>query len=201
MNGRAVVVNVTEQDSVDVWGGSNPVWSSSNHPVVWIPEANYTIGYANETTLNYAATIPTLAKTPIIWGIYQDRDAVLQTEYGTFSADAVQQATIARRWQEFGGNSRWGEVTLAFSRPDTFGSGLATLFTFAGEFGETDTLNATLLNGDDFQTWAEEIVLAVPNFSTLNSNPPSIMATRGHVSRGYWTLARKPMVEQLHRHQ
>ena len=45
VKGREVNIQITAQNSIEVWQGSSS-WSVLNHPQVWIPEAAYSLNYA-----------------------------------------------------------------------------------------------------------------------------------------------------------
>jgi ABC-type sulfate transport system substrate-binding protein len=150
-----------------------------NHPVVWIPEANYAVAYANEVNLPFSAIESSLAQTPIIWGAYQSRSIVIIDSYGAFTSQAVQEAAAAERWESVGGNSRWQFVKIAFARPESNGSGLAALLTLAGEFAGQPSLTGDLMSDAGLHSWLEPIINGVPNFSTLGPDPALTMANRG----------------------
>ena len=179
INGHAVTVQIVRQDSLPVWAESSGVWSAQNHPQVWIPEASYELAFSDEIRLNYEAYQPSLAQTPIIWGAYQSRSAIIIDTYGEFSANTVQQAAAVERWDAIGGNTRWGFVKVAFARPDSGSSGFAALLTLSGEYGVTSRLDSTLMSDSALHDWLLPIIAAVPNFSTLGLDPAATMATRG----------------------
>jgi hypothetical protein len=179
VNGRSVTVRVTRQNSVSIWADSGSSWTALNHPVVWIPEANYAVAYANEVNLPFSAIESSLAQTPIIWGAYQSRSIVIIDSYGAFTSQAVQEAAAAERWESVGGNSRWQFVKIAFARPESNGSGLAALLTLAGEFAGQPSLTGDLMSDAGLHSWLEPIINGVPNFSTLGPDPALTMANRG----------------------
>jgi hypothetical protein len=171
-NGRSITVRVQEQDSLDVWGEGGSVWSPSSHPDVWIPEAEYDLRYAEATGLSFETLEASVAATPLIWGAYTSRGAVIEQNFGGFSTQAVQQAAEAEQWSEIGGASQWGFIKLAFARPNSVDTGFASLLTLAGSSG-IEFSDAAV------HTWLEPLINAVPNFGTLQVDPASVMATRG----------------------
>jgi len=179
INGRAVTVNLVRQDSLGVWASSNTPWSAADHPTVWIPDASYEVAFANEINLRYAVYKPSLAQTPLVWGGFSSRTDVIQTAYNSVDSRSIQQAASAERWETLGGNSRWQFVKIAFARPNRTSSGLAALLTLVGGYADTPSLSNTLMNDSALQTWLQPLINAVPNFSTLGTDPALAMATRG----------------------
>lgn len=176
---RPVTVRVTRQDSLPVWSQSTSLWTAQNHPLVWIPAANFEVAYANEVGLPYEAYKPSLAQTPIIWGAFQSRGEVIVRQFGALDGTTVQAAAVAERWGDIGGAPQWQFIKLAFSRPDSFSSGLAALLTLASAYGKSPTLTADLLNDAALQNWLEPVIDSVPAFSTLGADPALTMSTRG----------------------
>lgn len=175
VGGREVNLQVVVQDSIEVWQGSSP-WTVLNHPQVWIPESNYALNYAQAVDMRYASFEPSLASTPIIWGAYQSRAEVIATQYGTLDGQTIQQAAVAESWAAIGGDSTWRFVKMAFSRPDSTDSGLASLLTLAGIYANDPQLTTQIMNDAGLKTWLEPIIESVPNFSNLGLDPADRMA-------------------------
>jgi hypothetical protein len=179
VNGRGVSVQVTSQDSLDVWAESTSIWSPQNHPLVWIPNASYEVAYAEEVSLQYESYQPSLAQTPIIWGAYQSRAQVILDSYGDLNGGTVRQGASSERWEAIGGAAQWQFIKLAFARPNSSGHGLATLLMLVGESNGVPSLTAEMMNSTDVQEWLKPMIDAVPNYSTLGVDPAQVMATRG----------------------
>lgn len=179
-NGRPIRVTVRRQDSLAVWGENTVHWSSTDHPQVWIPEAGYALTFAQDGfRLNYKAEKASLGQTPIIWGAYQNYGNVIVNNAGALNSTTIQQAAATASWEDMGGNSRWGFIKLAFSRPDSTDPGLASLLTLIGNLGGNTKLTSDILSNTAMLDQLRPVIDAVPNFSTLGLNPASVMATRG----------------------
>lgn len=174
VKGREVNIQIIAQNSVEVWQGSSS-WSVLNHPQVWIPEAAYSLNYAKEVGLNYAPLEASLAQTPIIWGAYQSRADVINSEYGGFNTASIQQAAGEEAWVNIGGDAAWRFIKIGFARPDSTDSGLAALLTLAGSYANDSALTSQTLNDSGLRTWLEPIVDSVPNFSNLGNDPADRM--------------------------
>jgi len=183
VNGRLLTIQITEQDGLEVWAESPSAWSAQNHPVAWIPLAQYEADFANETNLAFETYIPSIGKTPIIWGADESRANVIIRSYDQLDAQTIQTATASGRWDSIGGSSRWGFVTLAFARPSSSSIGNAVLLALTGNYFEAADLSNADMNDDQLIDWLMPLVDAVPNFSTLGIDPAQVMATRG-VSAG-----------------
>lgn len=179
-NGRTVTLQVTQQDSLAVWGEGTGVWSAQEHPSVWIPETSYAISYAQEgARLAFDIHQPSLAETPLIWGAYESRSSVIVNQFGTLDAETVQEAATIARWEDLGGNSRWQFIKIAMPRPNSTEVGLASLLTLIGDAENSPTLTSAQLSDTTIQDSLKPIIDLVPNFSTLGNDPALVMATRG----------------------
>jgi hypothetical protein len=175
---RAVMVQVSRQESLGVWGEGANLWSAQNHPLVWIPEAGYNLAFAQEMRLNYQAHKASLGQSPVIWGGYQDYATVIVDRFGAVDSNNIQAAAAAERWEAIRGNSRWGFIKLAFSRPDSTGTGLASLFTLLGDLNNGALSEGLLGDTGNFEP-LKPIIDSVPNFSTLGFDPGLVLSTRG----------------------
>ncbi|MFP4321312.1 MAG: substrate-binding domain-containing protein [Anaerolineales bacterium] len=174
---RPVRVQITEQDSLDVWTTGAGVWSAQRHPDAWIPEAGYALAFANDFNLEFDIVQPSLAQTPMIWGGYESRTDVIVRSYDEFSSQTVQQAAAAELWSDLGGAPQWRFIKLAFSNPNRLESGLAALLTLLNDYAATRDPGDDAATDSDFREWLMPIIRAVTDFN--NPNPATIMATTG----------------------
>ncbi len=195
-NDTQPVVNATQRirftisvvDDVSVWQGSTS-YTPDNHPAAWIPSSSTSVSYADRFNL----VTPSLARTPLIWGGYASRvNVAVASAGGVFDWDVVGSAAAAERWDALdGGESSWGFVNLAITRPDMTMSGLGTLFMAAASFQDNGDLSGNAVRNDAFRNWMQPIVASVPNFQTLGSDPAA------SVGRGPATAAMALLPENL----
>lgn len=179
-NGRLVTVRVTNQDSIAVWTSARPYWTAENHPDAWIPEAAYVLSYAAQANLPFETAQNSLAQSPVVWGAFETRSRVIETEYGSFSSNAIQQAVQANSWFDLaGGNQQWGFVKLGFARPNSIGGGFASLLTLMGEHEQASQITHNPSQDAALRDWLTPLIDAVPNFAGLGADPAATIATRG----------------------
>lgn len=172
---QRVQFTVTTLDDIAVWQDT-PGWTADNRPAAWLPAASAAVSYSSRFT----TLIPSLARTPLVWGAYQSR-AEVATEGGArpLDWDAVQAAAAAESWAALdGGSADWRFVKLAFPRPDQTMTGLTALFTAAADFANAASVTGSALRDGAFRAWLEPIIASVPNFQTLGADPAAAM-TRG----------------------
>jgi hypothetical protein len=183
---RRIVIKVNSIDDVKVWSDTGlRQWTPATHPQAWIPAASLSLTYSGQ--LAFEVVTPSLAKTVLMWGGFQDRVNAL-TNNGAHPLDwaDIETAAQAARWSNLGHDS-WGNVTLAFDRPDRSISGLTVLFSGAAAFGAQTTVSGAQLTDDTFRSWMQPILQSVPNYNTLGASVAQTMATRG-VSVGEFAL-------------
>ena len=173
-----VTVNLTTTSDIAVWD-EHVKWSSSDHPDAWLPASSASVSYIN-SNIPFQTIANSTAQTPLVWGGFQSRVDILSAD-GILDWDTVAQAvqTNDGNWAALGGESGWGFLKLAYARPSNTIAGLAVLFSGAGEFAGSTTLDRNQVLDSDFNAWMEAIVASVPNFQTLGSNPAAAMASRG----------------------
>jgi hypothetical protein len=173
-----VSVNLTTTSDIAVWD-DNVKWSSSEHPDAWLPASSASVSYLN-SNIPFQTIANSTAQTPLVWGGFESRVDILTTDSildWTTVAEAVQ--TSDGNWAALGGESGWGFLKLAYARPSNTIAGLSVLFSGAGEFSGSTTLDRSQILDDDFNAWMDAIVASVPNFQSLGSNPAAAMASRG----------------------
>lgn len=178
VNNRTVEVRLETQDSLPIWNTAGQ-WSVISHPTVWIPEADFSIQYANEVGLNFSILEPSLASTVMVWGAPSDRAQIILDKYGALNWDAVQQASTVSSWGELGGQSTWGAFKPGFAQPDRYTSGLIAFLLGAAEFHNQASLDISALNDSGLSTWLRPVIESVPDFATLGMYPAEKLATMG----------------------
>lgn len=175
VNTTRIQVRLTVIDDLGVWSGERP-WTSDSHPAAWIPAAAASVGYAADNGLPIRMLAPSLARTPLVWGGFDSRLAVLDVPVSGLDWQQVIVAVEAESWASLGGDSGWQFVKLAFARPDQTMSGLAVLFSGAAAYHQSAALNSAFLRDTDFRDWLAPVVASVPSFNTLGADPAARMA-------------------------
>jgi hypothetical protein len=133
IDGRGVQFRVTSRDGIDIWQAAG-VWTATNHPAAWIPEGTFARDYAAEIGINYTVITPTVANTPLVWGVFSSRVPAIADPVDWAS---LQAAAAAESWQALGGNSAWGFVKPAFPLPQRNTVGYAVILSgAAGSWSE-----------------------------------------------------------------
>ena len=173
-----VTVSITTESDIAVWG-DNVRWSSTNHPDAWLPASSASVSYLN-SNIPFRTLKSSTAQTPLVWGGFQSRVDIITSD-GVLDWDTVAEAvqTSDGNWAALGGQSSWGFLKLAYARPANTEAGLAVLFSGAGYFADSTTLDRNQILDRDFNAWMDAIVASVPNFQSLGSNPAEAMASRG----------------------
>ncbi len=163
--------NLSIMDDVSLWQG-NTGFTPENHPAAWIPASSVSVSYSDR----YTAIVPSLARTPLVWGGYASRVTVATDDgAAAFDWQAVQRVAEAEAWASVGGPSNWQFLKLGFPRPDTAMSGLGVLLAAAGHYQESEDLNGATRD-PGFRNWMQPIIESVPNFQTLGLDPAAAMA-------------------------
>lgn len=177
VNGHLASVELDEQDSLPIWNTPGQ-WSVIDHPDAWIPEASFSVEYANEIGLPFSILHPSLASTVMVWGVPEDRAKVLDA-IGVLSWRTVQQASEASSWTAIGGQADWGYFKPAIAQPDRYASGLAALAVAAAEFHAQPALDSTALNDPALYDWLRPVISSVPDLAQLGDHPAEAIVTRG----------------------
>lgn len=176
---RRVQVKVSTIDDLSAWSDQGQSQWLTTHPSAWIPASLASLGYANR--LSFEVVQPSLAQTVLMWGGFSDRVDAL-TDKGAHPLDwnDVYHVASLQRWANIpSADADWGNVNLAFNRPDGSMAGLAEVFSGAAAFkGNANIDGATIVSGD-FEDWMSPILTSVPNYNTLGTSVAQTMAARG----------------------
>lgn len=169
---QRIQFNVTVMEDLAIWQGTAG-FTAQNHPSAWIPSSSTAVNYSDRFDL----VVPSLARTPLVWGGYTSRVNVA-TDAGAqrLDWDAVQQVAEAEAWASVGGQSSWRFLKLAFPSADMTMSGLGVLFSAAADFADSPDLSGSATRSPEFRNWLEPIIASVPNFQTLGTDPAAAMA-------------------------
>ncbi len=174
-----IQVKLVTIDDLTVWTSDRP-WTADNHPVAWIPAASLSARYASESGLPLEVVTPSLARTPLVWGGYASRLAVLDVPSTSgLDWEQVAAAAAAESWVNLGGSADWQFVKLAFAQPNRKISGLAVLLSGASAYHQSAALDNAMLRDTAFRDWMLPVIASVPSFSTLGADPALTMQQRG----------------------
>ncbi len=175
-NQRKIKVNLTVVSDLSVWRNSRDnLWTAGNHPHGWIPASSASLGYATAANIPMQENQPSLARTPLVWGGYASRVAVVTNE-GTlpFDWERVLFAAETESWSALGGDTSWRFVKIAFSLPDSTIQGLGALYSATAAFSQ----NAAPMGDDVRNSYSalETLVNSVPNFNNIGSDIGQFLA-------------------------
>lgn len=182
-----VQIKIIIEDDLDIWRG-NPNWGSSNHPQAWIASSQASINYL-PPNLPFRALHQSLARTPLVWGGFENRVFWVRDEDSrSFDWSAVQDISVAQSWQNLGAANESGNINMALNWPANSMAGIGALMTSAADYGQTPILSRELLNEADFTDWFFPISETLYNSRTLGGNPAETMASRGTSAADYALL-------------
>jgi hypothetical protein len=160
-------------------------------PTVWIPESRYLVELANAsykerlgrdvflTDGEYRAR--PIATSLLTWGIYQSRADVLQEEFSVISWNTIHDAAIAKGgWPDLGGDPDWGYFKLVVPNPNKNIAGLHAMIAAAGEYHGRPDVSVADVTDPNFQTWLEELMGAVTDFSSASAYTAEDFALFGY---------------------
>lgn len=164
--------NVTVMEDLAIWQGTAG-FTAENHPAAWIPSSSTAVDYSDR----FDMVVPSLARTPLVWGGYTSRVNVATDEGSQpLDWDAVQRVAEAEAWASVGGPRNWQFLKLAFPSADMTMSGLGVLFTAAADYADSPALSGDATRSTGFRNWMEPVIESVPNFQTLGADPAATMA-------------------------
>jgi hypothetical protein len=177
---RRIRFRVEPIDDMSVWLDDRRLWTTDSHPAGWIPAASVSVDYAAQARLPLEVVAPSLARTPLVWGGFASRVDALTNGTGALDWGQVADAARLGRWSQIpGGQSGWGNLTLAFSHPARSIAGLGVLFSGAADYAGAAEVSGTVTGASDFRDWIRPVMESVPNFITLGDSPAQAMASRG----------------------
>lgn len=175
---QRIEVSIQSIDDPVVWQDGTRPWSSTAHPDAWIPALAQSVQYAVDARLPIELVTPSVAQTPLVWGIFQSRAEVALTDAATLDWARVQEIAAAERWDAIGGQETWQFVKLIFGAPERSAGGLGAVLSGAAAFADTPAPTADDVSAAAFRTWMQPVLDSVPNFNTLGTDPAAVL-TRG----------------------
>jgi hypothetical protein len=193
-NASNPVVNVTTRlqveiivtDDVDVWHG-NPGWSATSRPDGWLASSSASVSYV-PPSLPMIVVQSTTARTPLVWGAFDSRLAVMTGTGELFDWQLVQTVAAAQRWQNLGVANDPANINMALNWPSSSMSGIGVLLTAAGSFAQTSAVDRDLLTDAAFSAWFTPIADSMLNARRIGGSPALAMATRGTAVADYALL-------------
>lgn len=196
-----VQVNLIVTDDLDVWR-NNPNWDGNNHPHGWIASSSASLDYV-PPTLPFRPLNGSLARTPLVWGSFDSRlPYITDNDARPFDWAAVQDIAVAQRWSNVGVSNDSSFINMAIIWPTSSMAGLGAVMTSAADYGQTTTLDNTLLNSAGFSDWFTPLKDAMANSQRIGGNPAETMALRGTSTADFallpesqWLLAYDDLAE------
>lgn len=185
-----VQVTIQVSDDLDVWRG-NPGWNSQNHPIGWIPSSSISLDFA-PSGLPFEVLDASLAYTPLVWGGFQNRVAVI-TEDSTQAFDWASAQAVAD-------NSSWsdgGFVNMAINWPSSSMAGLGAISSAVATYQNSAEITRSTLTDSSFSTWFQAIEDSVLNSERLGGNPAQAMASRGSSAADFALLTESQWLTQV----
>lgn len=191
LDGHAIEVQVVPMDGLVAMGR----WERdemSPLPTVWIPDSRYLPELVNATLKEkrgrdifltggeYRAR--PIAVSLFCWGLWQSRDEVLRKKYGEdITWHAIHDAAIVKGgWRDLGGKQEWGYFKLVVPNPRKNVGGLMAMVAAAGEYYQKTRIEVADTTNPAFQTWLQELMGAVTDFSSLGSYSVENLALFGY---------------------
>jgi hypothetical protein len=175
---QRVEISVQSMDDPVVWQDGTRPWSSTTHPDAWIPALAESVQYAADVRLPFEVVAPSVAQTPLVWGIFSSRAEVALTDASGLDWARVQEIAAAERWDAVGGQEAWQFVKIIFGAPERSAGGLGAVLSGAAAFAGDPALTVDAVNAQPFRTWMQPVLASVPNFNTLGNDPAAVL-TRG----------------------
>jgi hypothetical protein len=179
-------VEISTTDDLDVWRG-NPGWSVTSHPDGWLASSSASLDYL-PSSLPFATVQATTARTPLVWGAFNSRFAVMTAGGEAFDWQLVQTTAAAQRWANLGVANDPANVNMAFNWPTSSMSGVGVLLTAAGAYARSVTIDRALLTDSAFLEWFTPIGDSMLNAQRIGGSPALAMATRGTAVADYALL-------------
>lgn len=163
---------------MQVWQDRTGWRSEGTHPSGWLPSSSLvTVGLSSQ--LPFVLVESSLARSPLLWGGFESRVALMTADGSPFDWQAAQRAASAQRWQALGGASDWGNVNIAINWVNAATSGVCAVLTAAATYQQSVTVDRAALMREDFGAWFAPLRDALLNARRLAGSPALAMATRG----------------------
>lgn len=184
-------VQITVINDLNVWRNS-PGWTASEHPTAWVPSSRASLDFTN---LPFVVLADSLARTPLLWGGFEERVTLLtENTQRPFEWAAVQEAAEAQRWEALGAQNVQGNVNMALVWPDSSMAGVGVLLSAAANYGITPTIDRSLVGDGSFEAWFAPLAESLQN---LGENPAQTMAARGTAAADFALLPESLWLGQL----
>jgi hypothetical protein len=170
-----VLVIIESKSDVEVWTGKSG-WTFNNHPQGWIAASSASLSYI-PSNLPFKPLQPSLARTPLVWGGFQNRVNVITKDgQQPFDWATVNNVLKAGTWAAAGATNISGNINMAIYPPKSSMAGLAALISGVADLQQTASLDRSHLTGTAYEDWIDPLSAAVPNIAGF---PEVEMASRG----------------------
>jgi len=171
-NSRAVQATLTVVDDMSVW--RERVWSTQNHPNLWLASASLSVEYARASGVTVVTQRESLLKTPLMLGGYRSRLNALNLSRG-LTWDDIAEAAKVGMWGQLGGDPSWQFVDMVIALPNRSTVGLATLLSAAADYHDSAQLDSTQTSDSAFRAWLSPVITNVPNYNAIGADVPRFM--------------------------
>lgn len=165
-------VEVVLVDDVDVWRGSAG-WTTTNHPIGWLAPSTASVnavGNAHPLRTVSAST----ARTPLVWGGFAERVALITANGDSFDWGAVQTVATAQRWPSDSANVNMAILSLSNSI-----GGAGALLSAGASYAQSPLVDTATLSSAEFSTWFNPIRDSLFNSQRIGGSVAQSLATRG----------------------
>lgn len=188
-------VEITVADDLDVWRG-NPGWSATSRPDGWLASSSASVSYL-PASLPLVVVQPSTARTPLVWGAFDSRLAVMLADGQLLDWQVVQTTAAAQRWENLGVANDPATINMALNWPSSSMSGVGVLLTAAGSFAQSTSIDRDLLADAAFSAWFAPLADSMLNARRIGGSPVQAMATRGTAVADYALLPESQWLKGL----
>lgn len=182
-NTTRVRVEVTAINDLDVFQNDSG-WSSSNHPAAWIASSSLSVEYAS---LPLEVVADSVARTPLVWGGFGSRVALMTQDGGRpFEWQAVQDTVSAQTWSALGASG--GNINMAMEWPTGSMAGIGVLLSAAANEDGTDLITREIAQDLAIASWFEGFQYSISTFENPGGDPAQVMAAQGTAKADFGLL-------------
>lgn len=184
--GRDIEVTLLPMGSLE---GARETVKGEKEIHVWSPASSaykdvFVTDWQLEHSGNPIAKEETLALTPMVFVMWEERYRAFETKYGTLDFETLSQAmTAPGGWNDIAAKPEWGFFKFGHTNPTQSNSGLLALTLMAQHYyKKTSPLNAQDIVNAEFQTWLKQIEGSVSGLINSTGNMMRDMVLKGPAS-------------------
>ncbi|MCA9913409.1 MAG: substrate-binding domain-containing protein [Anaerolineae bacterium] len=182
-NTTRVRVEVSAINDLDVFQNDSG-WSSSNHPTAWIASSSFSVEYAS---LPLEMIAGSTARTPLVWGGFEGRVAIITQDGGRpFEWQAVQDTVSAQTWSALGASG--GNINMAMEWPTGSMAGIGVLLSAAANEDGSDVITREIVQDLGRALWFGDFKESISGFQNPGGDPAQVMAAQGTAKADFGLL-------------